>query len=182
MENLTNILLFLGNESEGIHLNFDIFEANLINLILLVGLVIYVAKDFLGSTLSARQTAILDKIEEADKKVNEADKRFVEARLQWAQASIFAENLEKKTYQKINTFHESQDIKNKDALLREYFSTLIVLDLKIEQVQKQVRNYVMELSLIEVYSVFTKLMQNKQFQENYSNNSILLLEKLIGEI
>ena len=70
---------------------------------------------------------------------------------------------------------------NKDALLREYFSTLVVLDLKNEQVQKQVRNYVMELALIEVYGVFTKLVANKKFQENYSNYSVLLLEKLIGE-
>lgn len=181
MENFTNIFLFLANESEGFGLNTDIFETNIINLVLLLSLVFYVGKDFLGSTLSERQRAILDKIEEADKKVNEADKRFLEARLQWSQANIFGENLEKKTYQKIDAFHEAQNSKNKDALLREYFSTLVALDLKNEQVQKQVRNYVMELALMEVYSTFTKLVNNKKFQENYSNYSILLLEKLIGE-
>jgi len=71
--------------------------------------------------------------------------------------------------------------KNKDALLREYFSTIIALDLKNEQVQKQVRNYVIELALIEVYGTFNKLLNNTKFQENYSNYSVLLLEKLIGE-
>ena len=162
MENLTNIFLFLSNENEGIQLNTDIFEANIINLALLIVLVINVAKDVLGSILSARKASILDKIEEADKKLNEADKRFTEARLQWSQANIFGEDLEKKTYQRINAFHESQNLKN-------------------EQVQKQVRNYVMELALIEVYGVFTKLVANKKFQENYSNYSVLLLEKLIGE-
>lgn len=181
MENFTNIFFFLANESEGIALNTDIFETNIINLVLLLSLVFYVGKDFLGSTLSERQRAILDKIEEADKKVNESDKRFLEARVQWSQANIFGENLEKKTYQKINAFHEVQNSKNKDSLLREYFSTLVALDLKNEQVQKQVRNYVMELTLIEVYNTFTKLVSNKKFQENYSNYSILLLEKLIGE-
>ena len=181
MENLTNIFLFLSNENEGIQLNTDIFEANIINLALLIVLVINVAKDVLGSILSARKASILDKIEEADKKLNEADKRFTEARLQWSKANIFGEDLEKKTYQRINAFHESQNLKNKDALLREYFSTLVVLDLKNEQVQKQVRNYVMELALIEVYGVFTKLVANKKFKENYSNYSVLLLEKLIGE-
>jgi hypothetical protein len=39
----------------------------------------------------------------------------------------------------------------------------------------------MELALLEVYKIFTKLLNNKKFQENYSNFSVLLLEKLIGE-
>jgi len=147
----------------------------------LLSLVFYVGKDFLGSTLTERQRAILDKIEEADKKVNEADKRFFEARVQWAQANIFGDNLEKRTFQKIEAFHETQNLKNKETLLREYFSTLVALDLKNEQVQKQVRNFVMELSLIEVYATFNKLINNTKFQENYSNYSVLLLEKLIGE-
>jgi len=53
--------------------------------------------------------------------------------------------------------------------------------LKNEQVQKQVRNYVIELALIEVYGTFNKLLTNKKFQENYSNYSVLFLEKLIGD-
>lgn len=181
MEKLASIFLFLSHESEGFGLNTDIFETNVINLVLLLSLVFYVGKDFLGSTLNERQRAILDKIEEADKKVNEADKRFFEARVQWAQANIFGDNLEKRTFQKIEAFHETQNLKNKETLLREYFSTLVALDLKNEQVQKQVRNFVMELSLNQVYTIFNKLMVNTKFQENYSNYSVLLLEKLIGE-
>lgn len=181
MENFTNIFIFLSHENQTFGLNTDIFETNIINLALLISLVFYVGKDFLGSTLTTRQRLILDKIEEADKKINEADKRFLEARLQWSQANILSENLEKRTLQKIEAFHELQNSRNKDALLREYFSTLIALDLKNEQVQKQVRNYVIELALIEVYGTFNKLLTNKKFQENYSNYSILLLEKLIGD-
>jgi F-type H+-transporting ATPase subunit b len=181
MENFTNIFMFLAHESQGIEFNTNIFETNIINLLLLIALVFYVGKDFLGSTLTSRQNLILDRIEEADKKVNEADKRFLEARLQWSQASILSENLEKRTLARIEAFHELQNSKNKEALLREYFSTLIALDLKNEQVQKQVRNYVIELALIEVYGTFNKLLTNKKFQENYSNYSVLSLEKLIGD-
>ena len=181
MENLRNIFIFLAHENQGIGLNTDIFETNIVNLLLLISLVFYVGKDFLGSTLTSRQRLILDKIEEADKKINEADKRFLEARLQWSQANILGENLEKRTLQKVEAFHELQNSKNKNALLREYFSTLIALDLKNQQVQKQVRNYVIELGFIEFYGTFNKLLFNKKFQENYSNYSILLLEKLIGD-
>jgi F-type H+-transporting ATPase subunit b len=181
MEKFLSIFIFLAHENEGIELNKNIFETNLINLILLISLLFYVGKDFLKSTLSIRQRSILDKIEEADKKISEADKRVFEARLQWVQANILGENLEKRTFQKIDTFHELQNSKNKDILLKEFFSTLITLNLKNEQVQKQVRNYIMELALIEVYGTFNKLLDNNNFQENYSNYNILLLKKLIGE-
>jgi F-type H+-transporting ATPase subunit b len=181
MEKFTNIFIFLAHENKGIALNTDIFETNVINLILLFILVFFVAKDFLSSTLSLRQRSILDKIEEADKKISEADKRVFEARLQWVQANILGENLEKRTFQKIDTFHELQNSKNKDILLKEFFSTIITLDLKNEQVQKQVRSFVIELALNEVYTTFNKLLKNKNFQENYSNYNVLLLEKLTGE-
>jgi F-type H+-transporting ATPase subunit b len=181
MEKFLSIFIFLAHENEGIELNKNIFETNLINLILLISLLFYVGKDFLKSTLSIRQRSILDKIEEADKKVNESNKRFFEARKQWSQAIILGDNLEKRTLQKIDSFHELNNSKNKDSILREYFSTLITLNLKNEQVQKQVRNYIMELALIEVYGTFNKLLDNNNFQENYSNYNILLLKKLIGE-
>lgn len=181
MENFINGFILLAHENEGFGINTDLFETNIINLLLLISLVFYVGKDFLGSTLTSRQRTILDKIEEADKKVNEADKRFLEALIQWSQANILSQNLEKRTLQKIDAFYQLQNSKNKDALLREYFSTIIALDLKNEQVQKQVRNYVIELALIEVYKTFNKLLNNTKFQENYSNYNVLVLEKLIGD-
>jgi F-type H+-transporting ATPase subunit b len=181
MENFINVFILLAHENEGFGINTNIFETNIINILLLISLVFYVGKDFLGSTLTSRQRAILDKIEEADKKISEADKRVFEARLQWVQANILGENLEKRTFQKIDTFHELQNSKNKDILLKEFFSTIITLDLKNEQVQKQVRSFVIELALNEVYTTFNKLLKNKNFQENYSNYNVLLLEKLTGE-
>jgi hypothetical protein len=63
MKKLESIFLFLSHESKSIGLNTDIFETNVINLILLLSLVFYVGKDFLGSTLTERQRAILDKID-----------------------------------------------------------------------------------------------------------------------
>jgi F-type H+-transporting ATPase subunit b len=181
MENFNDIFAFISHKTEGIELNTDIFETNIINLLLLISLVFFVGKDFLGSILTNRQRLILDKIEEVEKKVNEAEKRFLEAHLQWSQTNIISQNLQKATLQKIDTFHKLENSKNKDALLREYFSTIITLQLKNEQIQKQVRTYVIELALIEIYGSFNKLLNNRKFQENYSDYSILLLEKLIGD-
>lgn len=183
MENLNNIFTFLASELKilNVHINTDIFETNIINLILLISLLVYVGKDFLGTTLTNRRSLILDKIEEIDKKVNDAQKQFLESYIQWSQINILKKNLEKRTLQKIDAFHEVQNSKNKDILVREYFSTLVTLQLKNERVQKQVRTYVIELALIEVYGTFNKLFNNKRFQENYLNYSVLLFEKLIAD-
>jgi F-type H+-transporting ATPase subunit b len=181
MENYLNIFFLLAHEIEGIELNKNIFETNLINLLLLISLVFYVGKDFLKSTLTFRQRSILDKIEEADKKVSEANKRFFETREKWSQANILETILEKTTLQKIDSFHESTNLKNKDLILKEYFSTIISLNLRNEQAQKQVKKCIIEFALKQVDDTFNKLIENINFQESYSNNNILLLEKLIGE-
>lgn len=180
MESYKNIFIFLANKNQDFSINPDIFETNVINLILLLILVFYVGKDFLGSILINRQRLILDKVEEADKKVNEADKRFLEARLQWSQANILSNNLEKRTLKKIQDFHELQNLKNKDSFSREYYLTLITLDLRNQQLQKQIRDYVIELALIESHGTFSKLITHKKFQFTYSNYSILLIKKLFS--
>jgi len=50
MENFDQIFTLLA-ESEGITINLDILETGLINIIALVGILIYVGRDFLGSSL-----------------------------------------------------------------------------------------------------------------------------------
>ena len=181
MENLFNIFILLVNHSNTIQLNKNIFETNIINLLLLLTLLFFIGKDFLKSTLTIRQRSILDKIEEADKKVNEANKRFFEARKKWSQVGILTDNLEKQTLDKIESFHKVKSFKNKDILLKEYFSTVVSLNLKNEQIEKQVLNYILELALVEVYGIFNTLSDNISFQEDYLNYNVLLLEKLIGE-
>jgi len=181
MENLFNIFVLLVNHSNNIQLNKNIFETNIINLLLLLTLLFFIGKDFLKSTLTIRQRSILDKIEEADKKVNEANKRFFEARKKWSQVGILTDNLEKQTLDKIDSFHKVKSFKNKDILLKEYFSTVVSLNLKNEQIEKQVLNYILELALVEVYGIFNTLSDNISFQEDYLNYNVLLLEKLIGE-
>lgn len=181
MENPFNIFILLANHSNSIQLNKNIFETNIINLLLLITLLVYIGKDFLKSTLTVRQRSILDKIEEADKKVNEANKRFFETRKKWSQIDILTDNLEKQTLEKINSFHKVKSFKNKDLILKEYFSTIVNLNLKNEQIENQLLNYILELSLIEVYGIFNTLIENTSFQEDYLNYNVLLLKKLIGE-
>ncbi|MBE9032777.1 F0F1 ATP synthase subunit B [filamentous cyanobacterium LEGE 11480] len=75
-------------ESKGFGLNFDIFEANLINLAIVIGIVFYFLKGFLSKTLSERSEAIATALTEAERKKAETAKALAaqQEKLKSAQA------------------------------------------------------------------------------------------------
>jgi F-type H+-transporting ATPase subunit b len=87
MENFYQIFTLIA-EHEGIGFNSDILETGLINIIALVGILIYTGKDFLGSLLDERKTTIVKAIQDAEDRLNEAQKRLNEAEKQLNQAHV----------------------------------------------------------------------------------------------
>nr|YP_009745199.1 ATP synthase CF0 subunit I [Halymenia maculata]QIG87209.1 ATP synthase CF0 subunit I [Halymenia maculata] len=73
---------------EGISLNSDFLEANVINIGLLLSGLIYVLKQFLGSILITRQEKVLAAIQEAEERLQQANVRLVESEKQLAQTQI----------------------------------------------------------------------------------------------
>ena len=85
MDNLANILYILADhhkaEVQTLGLNTDFLEANVINIILLLLGLIYILKNFLGSTLIIRQQKVLTAIQESEQRLNEANIRLEEAEI-----------------------------------------------------------------------------------------------------
>jgi len=79
----------------GVSLNTDIFEANLINLILLGGGLFYLLSGALSESLSERQQKILGAIQESEERLQEATARLEESETQLAQAQMVIESIEK---------------------------------------------------------------------------------------
>ena len=79
----------------GVSLNFDIFEANLINLALLDGGLFYLLSGALSESLSERQQKILGAIQESEGKLEEAQTRLTESETKLAQAQIVIESIQK---------------------------------------------------------------------------------------
>jgi len=75
MENFNQIFTLLAEE-EGIALNLDILETGLLNILALLGILIYTGKDFLGSLLEERKTTIVKSVQDAEDRLNEAKKTF----------------------------------------------------------------------------------------------------------
>ena len=86
MENFDQIFTLLA--SEGISLNTDILETGLINIVALLGILVYTGRDFLGSLLEERRTTIVKGVQDAEDRLSEAKKRLAEAQKQLNQANI----------------------------------------------------------------------------------------------
>jgi len=67
---------FLTNENSFIEFNFNLLETNLINILLLIGLLLYANKISFSSSLENRQKEIIQTIENAQKDVIDASTYF----------------------------------------------------------------------------------------------------------
>ena len=96
MENFNQIFTLLANE-KGFALNLDIFETGLLNILALLGILIYTGKDFLGSLLEERKTTIVKSVQDAEDRLNEAQKRLSEAQNQLNQANLVISEIKNET-------------------------------------------------------------------------------------
>ncbi|MEB3309288.1 MAG: F0F1 ATP synthase subunit B [Snowella sp.] len=92
---MLNTLLILATEAHeagegGFGLNLDFLEANLFNLAILLGIVIYYAPKTLGKILSERRTKIAEAIQEAESRQKQAAQTLAEEEKKLAQAQAEA--------------------------------------------------------------------------------------------
>jgi F-type H+-transporting ATPase subunit b len=80
-------------EAHGFGINTDIFEANLINLAIVIGVVVYFGRGFLGKVLSERRSAIASEIKESETRKQTALKTQSEQEQKVAQAEAEAQKI-----------------------------------------------------------------------------------------
>ncbi|EKV01825.1 ATP synthase, F0 subunit b [Leptolyngbya sp. PCC 7375] len=80
----------LATEESGFGLNFDILETNLVNLSILVALIVYFGRSFLGSIMAERRSSIEAAIQDAEKRLKEASKALGEQQKNLAEAQATA--------------------------------------------------------------------------------------------
>jgi F-type H+-transporting ATPase subunit b len=132
---------------EGVSLNLDIFEANLINIILLAGGLFYLLSGALSESLSERQQKILGAIQESEEKLQEATTRLTEGETKLAQAQIVIESIQKEAEQTAVQVKSSvltdgkKEIERLTANAKTQIATIEV------KVRKQISDYVATLAL-----------------------------------
>lgn len=83
----------ISSENFEISLNMNLFETNIINIILLLGILFVVIKNFLTENLTSRKKKIVENIENAETRLADSNKRYMEAQKQWTQMDIIIKEI-----------------------------------------------------------------------------------------
>lgn len=146
MENFDQIFTLLAEE-EGIGLNSDILETGLINILALVGILIYAGKDFLGSLLDERKTTIVKGVQDAEDRLNEAQKRLNEAEKQLNQANLVISEIRNETIASKKLLLEADAYAAKKDLKIRFERALATFKSKERQIFLEIKEQIISLVL-----------------------------------
>jgi F-type H+-transporting ATPase subunit b len=146
MENFNQIFTLLANE-EGIALNLDILETGLLNILALLGILIYTGKDFLGSILEERKTTIVKSVQDAEDRLNEAQKRLNEAQKQLNQANLVIGEIKNETIATKKLLLESDAYDAKKDLKIRFDRALATFRSKERQIFLEIKQQIISLVL-----------------------------------
>ena len=146
MENFNQIFTLLAEE-EGIGLNLDILETGLLNILALLGILIYTGRDFLGSLLEERKATIVKGVQDAEDRLNEAQKRLSEAEKQLSQANIVISEIKNETVATKKILLESDAYEAKKDLKIRFERALATFRSKERQIFLEIKQQIISLVL-----------------------------------
>ena len=131
----------------GVSFNGDIFEANLVNLVLLDGGIFYLLSGALSESLSERQQKILGAIQESEERLQEATTRLTESETQLAQAQMVIDKIQTDAEQTASQVKSSILTDGKTEIERLTSSAKAQIGTIEAKVRKQISDYVVSLAL-----------------------------------
>ena len=146
MENFDQIFTLLA-DNEGIGLNLDILETGLLNILALLAILIYTGRDFLGSLLEERRTAIVKSVQDAEDRLNEAQTRLNEAKKQLEQANIVIGEIKSETIATKKILLESDAYEAKKDLGIRFERALATFRSKERQIFLEIKQQIILLVL-----------------------------------
>ena len=177
MENFDQIFTLLANE--GIGLNTDILETGLLNILALLGILIYTGRDFLGSLLEERRTTIVNGVQDAEDRLSEAQKRLVEAQKQLNQATIVISEIKNETVTTKKVLLESDAFQAKKDLTIRFDRALASFRSKERQIFVEIKQQIISLVLQRTVSRVQETFKSQERSSALINETI---DKLKGDL
>nr|YP_009497743.1 ATP synthase CF0 subunit I [Acanthoceras zachariasii]AWT40456.1 ATP synthase CF0 subunit I [Acanthoceras zachariasii] len=146
MENFNQIFTLIA-EHEGFGLNLDILETGLINILCVIGILVYAGRDFLGSLLEERKTNIVKSVQDAEDRLNEANRRLSEAQKQLSQANVVISEIKNETIAAKKVLLQSDSDQAKKDLATRFSRALATFRSKERQVFLEVKQQIILLVL-----------------------------------
>nr|QGW12614.1 CF0 subunit I of ATP synthase [Nanofrustulum shiloi] len=178
MENFHQIFTLLANQ-EGIGLNLDILETGLLNIIALVGILIYTGRDFLGSLLEERKTTIVKSVQDAEDRLNEAQKRLSEAQKQLNQANVVISEIRNETIATKKILLDSDADQAKKDLKVRFERALATFRSKERQIFLEIKQ---QIILLVLKRTVTRAQQTFGPKERASALITETIDKLEGDL
>nr|QUE29959.1 AtpF [Erythrocladia irregularis] len=151
-------------------INTNIFETNVINIGILLGIVIYVGKPFLTTTLQTRQDKVLSSIQEAEDKLQQANTRLAESEKQLNQTQLVIDNIKKEaqvTADKVRQSILDQGEVDIERLALTGKASIVTAETQIrKQIQQQIATLALKRVLLQLKSEMNVEMQTKIIDAN----------------
>jgi F-type H+-transporting ATPase subunit b len=160
----------------GVSLNTDIFEANLVNLVLLGGGLFYLLSGALSESLSERQQKILGAIQESEERLQEATTRLTESETQLAQAQMVIESIQKDAEQTATQVKSSILTDGKSEIERLTSTAKAQIGTIESRVRKQISDYVVALALQRITAQLEGKLNSSLQQQIIDRNISKLAE------
>lgn len=159
MENFDQIFTLIATK-EGIGLNLDILETGLINIIALIGILIYAGNDLLMPVLAERNNTIIANVKDAENRLIEAETRLSEAQNQIEQARLMISEMQALTDGTKKIMLETDVFEAKEDLKSRFERALNAFKLKERQIffeiKEQITSLVLSRTVNRVKETFTQ--------------------------
>ncbi|MCS7031063.1 MAG: F0F1 ATP synthase subunit B [Gloeomargarita sp. SKYG116] len=104
---MDSLLLAVAAEEAGVRLNPDLLGTNTLNILVVLGLVIYYGRGFLGRILQERQQSIVQAVTQAETAQREATAALAIAQEKFSQAQVQAEQIRQEGRLKADQIREA---------------------------------------------------------------------------
>lgn len=173
METVLLLATEAGSEA-GFGLNTNILETNLINLAILIGVLVYFGRGFLGKILSERRSAIEEAIQEAEQRQEKAQASLAEQQQKLSDAQTEAQRILAEAEERAKTVANLILVKATEDVERMKATANQELDSERERVIAQLRS-VIATQAIERAEAQIKQRLDDRIQERLIDQSLMLL-------
>lgn len=168
MSILDNVFIGISEGSFGI--NTDIFETNIINLVIFVGFIFVVLSKSLTETLETRQQKVISSIQEAEDRLQQAQIRLTEAEKQLDQISMIVDSIKTEAEtagSKLKTSILTQGKEDIDRLTTNAKLTIANTEVQVKrQILQQVTTLVIQRVSTQFNELLTFEMQGRIIDRN----------------
>lgn len=170
----TVLLLATEAGSRGIGINTNILETNLINLGILIVVLVYFGRGFLGKILNERRSTIQEAIKEAEQRQQQAQASLAEQQQKLTVAQTDAQRILAEAEERAKTVRDSILAKATEDVERMKATASAELDSDRERVISQLRSQI-ATQAIELAESQLKQHLNDNVQERLIDQSLALL-------